>query len=71
MIKKDKDSADGKTADKAMHGPNVPRDEEVGVGANEKVLQEVAAEQGHESPLRSENGSEENSKEDGIEEKKV
>jgi hypothetical protein len=52
MIKKDKDSADGKTADKEMHGRREEAgDEEAGgMGANEKVLQEVAAEEGHESP---------------------
>jgi hypothetical protein len=44
MIKKDKDSADGKTADKEMHGRREEaRNEEAGgIGANEKVLQEVA-----------------------------
>ncbi|KAF1947817.1 MFS general substrate transporter [Clathrospora elynae] len=51
MIKKDKDSADGKTADKAMHGRREERDEEAEIGANEKVLQEVAAEEGHDSSL--------------------
>jgi predicted MFS family arabinose efflux permease len=52
MIKKDKNSADGKTADKEMHGREEVRDEEVGgIDANEKVLQEVAAKEGHESPL--------------------
>ena len=54
MIKKDKNSADGKTADKAMHGPQEARDEEISgdLGPNEKVLEEVAAEAGNESPLR-------------------
>jgi hypothetical protein len=54
-----------------MHGRNVPRDEEVGVDANEKVLQEVAAEKGHESPLRDESGSDESRKESGTRESKV
>jgi hypothetical protein len=71
MIKKDKDSADGKTADKEMHGRIVPRDEEVGVDANEKVLQEVAAEEGHESPLRDENDGKESRKEGEVRETKV
>jgi predicted MFS family arabinose efflux permease len=49
MIKKNKESADGKTADKRREEA---RDEEAGgLDANEKVLQEVAAEEGHESPL--------------------
>jgi predicted MFS family arabinose efflux permease len=56
MIKKDKNSADGKpgnTADKEMHGREEVRDEEMGreLSANEKVLQEIAAEETHESPL--------------------
>ncbi|KAH6872927.1 major facilitator superfamily domain-containing protein [Alternaria rosae] len=68
MIKKDKDSADGKTADKEMHGRNVARDEEMGVDANEKVLEEVAAEEGHESPLRDGDGSEKCAGEGGVRE---
>lgn len=71
MIKKDKDSADGKTADKEMHGRNVAKDEEVGVDANEKVLAEVAAEEGHESPLRDGDGSEKCIEEGGVRESKA
>lgn len=50
MIKKDKNSADGKTADAAMHGRSEQRDEEI--GAEEKVLEQVAPEMENESPLR-------------------
>jgi len=71
MIKKDKDSADGKTADKEMHGRNVIRDEEMGVDANEKVLEEVAAEEGHESPLKDGDGSEKCIEEGGVREPKA
>ncbi|CAO2647860.1 Nn.00g087820.m01.CDS01 [Neocucurbitaria sp. VM-36] len=49
MIKKDKNSADGKTAEKAMHGREETGDEEM--GAQEKVLEELAAEEGNESPV--------------------
>lgn len=50
--KMDKGSADGRTAERAMHvrEEEVGRDEEV--GAEEKALEEVAAEPGNESPLR-------------------
>lgn len=55
MRKKDKDSADGKTKDKPMHGPReqVERQE----GTNEKVLNEIAAEEGRASPLGQEIGA--------------
>lgn len=51
MRKKDENSADGKTSEKA-HFTQDKKDEEVGsgLGANEKVLEEVAVEPGHESP---------------------
>jgi hypothetical protein len=51
MRKKDKDSADGKTKNTAMYARE-KTDEETGGDANRRVLQEVAAEEGHESPLR-------------------
>ncbi|KAF1841907.1 MFS general substrate transporter [Cucurbitaria berberidis CBS 394.84] len=51
MIKKDKNSADGKTAEKEMHGREGTGDEEL--GAREKVLEELAAEERNESPLHS------------------
>ena len=56
MIKKNKGSADGKTAEVAHHteGVNDQKDEEMGeqeLGAEEKVLEEVAAESGNEEPL--------------------
>lgn len=48
--KKDKTSADGKTAEQALHDAEVKGDEEL--GAQEKVLEELAAEGGNESPSR-------------------
>lgn len=56
MIKKNKSSADGKTSEVAHHTEGVKRgkDEEMGgqeVGAEEKRLEEVAAECGNEEPL--------------------
>lgn len=52
MIKKDKNSADGKTSEKAMHGQKETKDEEAGVGAEEKVPEELAAEVHDQSPLQ-------------------
>ena len=49
MIKKDKNSADGKTADSAMHIRDVEKDAELGM--NKEVLEEIAAKEGNESPL--------------------
>ena len=52
-------SADGRTVDGEMRGPrDEGRDEEMGGGsdgggANEKVLGEVAAQEGNQSPLES------------------
>ncbi|KAH7380773.1 major facilitator superfamily domain-containing protein [Pyrenochaeta sp. MPI-SDFR-AT-0127] len=43
MIKKDKNSSDGKTTETAMHSGETEKDEEM--GAQEKVLEEVAAEE--------------------------
>ncbi|KAL6706598.1 hypothetical protein ACN47E_005354 [Coniothyrium glycines] len=53
MIKKDKNSADGRTAEQVMHVRQEQQDEESMhvTGVNEKVLEEVAAEGGNESPL--------------------
>jgi hypothetical protein len=62
MRKKDKDSSDGKTKNTAMYAKE-ETDEETGVDANQKVLQEVAAEEGHENPLR--DGSAEKSERSG------
>ncbi|OAL49363.1 MFS general substrate transporter [Pyrenochaeta sp. DS3sAY3a] len=50
MIKKDKNSADGKTADAAMHGRIERTDEET--GDEEKTIEEGAAEKGSESLFR-------------------
>jgi hypothetical protein len=49
MRKKDPNSADGKTSEKTHFHEGKIRDEET--GAQEKVLEEVAAEPGNESPL--------------------
>lgn len=46
MSKKDKNSADGKNAETAMHITNQPQDEEM--GAEEKAFEELAAEPGSE-----------------------
>jgi MFS family permease len=63
--KKNKDSADGKTSEKAHFGANGKiRDEEE--GAVEKVLEEIAAEDGNESPLHADARSEKSSGEDAI-----
>ncbi|KAF2852421.1 MFS general substrate transporter [Plenodomus tracheiphilus IPT5] len=51
MKKKDKNSADGKTSEQAMHGRREVVDAEIGHGMNEKMLEEVAAEPHNESPL--------------------
>jgi len=64
MKKKDRNTADGKTVEKEMHGPKEQGDEEMAVasgsgsGANEKVLGEVGAEEGNQSPLESVSASE-------------
>lgn len=55
MVKKDKNSADGKTAEVAHHTRAVRGDEEL--GADEKVVAELAAEEGNESPLEEEKKS--------------
>lgn len=49
MRKKDRESADGKTRDKPLHGPE--KGVESNEGANEKVLDELAAEEGRGGPL--------------------
>lgn len=65
LKKKNKDSADGKTSEKAHFCANGKiRDEEE--GAVEKVLEEIAAEDGNESPLHADARSEKSSKEDVI-----
>ncbi|KAF2712102.1 MFS general substrate transporter [Pleomassaria siparia CBS 279.74] len=56
MIKKNKSSADGKTVETAHHTEEQRGDEEL--GAEEKVLEELAAEGGHEHPLREESEAE-------------
>jgi hypothetical protein len=52
MRKKDPNSADGKTSEKTHFHNGKIRDEESGAG--KKVLEEVAAEEGNQSPLRDE-----------------
>jgi predicted MFS family arabinose efflux permease len=69
MIKKNKGSADGKTTEVAHHteGGIGQKDEEMGqaeLGAEEKVLEEVAAESGNEEPLH-EKGSEKSGRSSG------
>jgi hypothetical protein len=49
MRKKDPNSADGKTSEKTHFHEGKVRDEEM--GAEKKVLSEMAAEEGNESPL--------------------
>jgi predicted MFS family arabinose efflux permease len=51
MVKKNKDSADGKTSEKTHFKNGKIRDEEKGIGAEGRVLAEVAAEPRNESPL--------------------
>jgi predicted MFS family arabinose efflux permease len=51
MVKKNKDSADGKTSEKTHFENGKIRDEEKGIGAEGRVLAEVAAEPRNESPL--------------------
>jgi predicted MFS family arabinose efflux permease len=65
MRKKDKDSADGKTKNTAMYARE-KTDEEKGVDANDKVLQEGAAEEGNESPLGYETMERRVSQDDGA-----
>ena len=52
MTKKDKNSADGKTSEKAHFDDSGGKIRDEELGAQEKVLAEVAAEEGNESPLR-------------------
>jgi len=52
MTKKDKNSADGKTSEKAHFDDSGGKIRDEELGAQEKVLAEVAAEKGNESPLR-------------------
>lgn len=54
MRKKDRDSADGKTKDKALHGPVEAVDDKT--GANEKVMDELTAEEGRGGNTTSEAG---------------
>ncbi|KAF1836210.1 MFS general substrate transporter [Decorospora gaudefroyi] len=74
MRKKDRESADGKTKDREMHGRR-DGDEKQGreLGANEKILREVAAEDRHHSPLGGGSGKESrtSSQEDGVEQARV
>lgn len=71
MIKKDKNSADGRTVEQEMHGKKEGKDEEspIGLNGNEKILEEVAAEEGNESPLHA--GSKRSSQEKEIRPAKV
>lgn len=55
MLKKDKSSADGKTAEVAHHTKIERKDEEL--GAEEKVFAELTAEEGNEDPLKEEGRS--------------
>ncbi|EUC45008.1 hypothetical protein COCMIDRAFT_96728 [Bipolaris oryzae ATCC 44560] len=54
MRKKDRDSADGRTKDKALHGPVEAVESKT--GANEKALDELAAEEGRGGNTTSEPG---------------
>jgi predicted MFS family arabinose efflux permease len=71
MRKKNKDSADGKTTEKTHFGGDgrIRRDEEEGLGAQEKVLEELSAERGDQSPLHEDidgKKSAGSSREDGL-----
>lgn len=51
MRKKDKNSADGKTSERAMHEGKAVANTEAELGLNEEILEEVVAEPRKESSL--------------------